>query len=558
MAIDASIALGIKPVQIENPLNNMAKFYNIQNDMQTNQMNQMKMDETQRAQAQAEDTRNFFRTPGLNIENMNPAQKQMLASKDPALFEKLMTQQSTQKTQESEAAKRSQEIEGMATGHYGDLFSKVTNPDEAHSLIAHQYANPAMKNAPFHATSEERAHANVPKVDMNTPEGQQAFQTYKDNQSLGAKEHAERQLLSFAVEGGNYVGRNKITGAIVSSSPISLTAEQAMYAPTDLEAKQARYKALAKQTADQAALIARTSGLGLPGTVEMLTEQQRQRTAEQDALRGEIGVLQKQGQSAKNTTIAPIQLLNELDLLVKNGQGNSQRAKDVRGLIEKEKHIAETEAYTPEGLNLAAELVRNGVVPPRGGKGAINAAAAAGVTAKDYVEGKTNIGALGALNKQQALTGAFEKTFNANADATLKSGLALNGRSGVPIIDEYIANPFAKATGKNPELAGFKVYLKGTLNEYAKIVSGTTGNAAVAQAEIKRMTDLLNSAQTREQLISAINAMKAEVANRRKGFIEQKAEMRGEALPAEAEVAAPHTHPNTKGRDTTNPLLTPR
>ena len=48
MAIDASIALGIKPVQIENPLNNMAKFYNIQNDMQTNQMNQMKMDEANR------------------------------------------------------------------------------------------------------------------------------------------------------------------------------------------------------------------------------------------------------------------------------------------------------------------------------------------------------------------------------------------------------------------------------------------------------------------------------------------------------------------------------
>ena len=42
----------------------------------------------------------------------------------------------------------------------------------------------------------------------------------------------------------------------------------------------------------------------------------------------------------------------------------------------------------------------------------------------------------------------------------------------------------------------------------------------------------------------------------RKREIEQKAEMRGEPVaPAEAEVAAPHTHPKTKGRDTTNPLL---
>ena len=531
MAINDEIAAGVKPIQMENPLNNMVKMYGIKNDMQTNEMNRLKMAETQRAQAQAEDTRNFFRTPGLNIENMTQEQKQILASKDPALFEKLMTQQSTQKTQESEAAKRSQEIEGMATGHYGDLFSKVTNPDEAHSLIAHQYANPAMKNAPFHATSEERAHANVPKVDMNTPEGQQAFQTYKDNQSLGAKEHAERQLLSFAVEGGNYVGRNKITGAIVSSSPISLTAEQAMYAPSGLEAKQAKLKALEKQTADQDAVIARTSGLGLPGTVEMLTEQQKSRTAEQDVLRGEIGVLQKQGQSAKNTTIAPLQLLNELDLLVKNGQGNSQRAKDVRGLIEKEKHIAETEAYTPEGLNLAAELVRNGVVPPRGGKGAINAAAAAGVTAKDYVSGKANIAGLTQVTKTESQTGAFENTFVKNAEATLQMGRRI-GKSGVPIIDEYLANPAARASGKNPELAAYDVFIKGTLNEYAKIVSGSLGNTAVAQAEIKKMEKLLNSAQTTEQLENAVNAMITETRNRRWGFKAQKAEILGQPAPA--------------------------
>ena len=74
MAIDASIALGIKPVQIENPLNNMVKMYGIKNDMQTNEMNRLKMAETQRAQAQAEDTRNFFRQPGFNVEKMTPAQ----------------------------------------------------------------------------------------------------------------------------------------------------------------------------------------------------------------------------------------------------------------------------------------------------------------------------------------------------------------------------------------------------------------------------------------------------------------------------------------------------
>ena len=529
MAIDASIALGLKPVQVENPLNNMAKFYNIRNDMQTNQMNQMKMDETQRAQAQAEDTRNFFRTPGLNIENMNPAQKQMLASKNPELFEKLMTQQSTQRTQESETNKRSAETEALHILPYAAEYGKLNNRDEAVRLTTHMYANKNLANAPFRAKTLEQAIAAIP--DDTTPEGKAAFKEYASKNALGAKDYADKQLLSFAVEGGNYVGRNKITGAIVSSSPISLTAEQNLYAPTDLEAKQARYKALAKQTADQAALIARTSGLGLPGTVEMLTEQQKSRTAEQDVLRGEIGVLQKQGQAAKNTTIAPLQLLNELDLLVKNGQGNSQRAKDVRGLIEKEKHIAEPEAYTPEGLNLAAELVRNGVVPPRGGKGAINAAAAAGVTAKDYVSGKANIAGLTQVTKTESQTGAFENTFVKNAEATLQMGRRI-GKSGVPIIDEYLANPAARASGKNPELAAYDVFIKGTLNEYAKIVSGSLGNTAVAQAEIKKMEKLLNSAQTTEQLENAVNAMITETRNRRWGFKAQKAEILGQPAPA--------------------------
>ena len=252
MAIDASIALGIKPVQIENPLNNMAKFYNIQNDMQTNQMNQMKMDETQRAQAQAEDTRNFFRTPGLNIENMNPAQKQMLASKNPELFEKLMTQQSTQRTQESETNKRSAETEALHILPYAAEYGRLNNRDEAVRLTTHMYANKNLANAPFRAKTLEQAIAAIP--DDTTPEGQIAFKDYASKNALGAKDYADKQLLSFAVEGGDYVGRNKFTGAIVSRSPMSMTAEQQTKFPvgfqegtTSLDARRVSLQAKLKQ-----------------------------------------------------------------------------------------------------------------------------------------------------------------------------------------------------------------------------------------------------------------------------------------------------------------------
>lgn len=48
MAIDASIALGIKPVQVKSQNEYMNELYTMRNAEQTNQMNQMKMDEANR------------------------------------------------------------------------------------------------------------------------------------------------------------------------------------------------------------------------------------------------------------------------------------------------------------------------------------------------------------------------------------------------------------------------------------------------------------------------------------------------------------------------------
>jgi hypothetical protein len=58
MAIDPSIALGVKPVQLESPINQMAKVYEMQNAVQSNQLNKMKMDEYTRGVAEAEQFKN--------------------------------------------------------------------------------------------------------------------------------------------------------------------------------------------------------------------------------------------------------------------------------------------------------------------------------------------------------------------------------------------------------------------------------------------------------------------------------------------------------------------
>jgi hypothetical protein len=58
MPVDASIALGVKPMPIESPINQMAKMYEMQNAVQSNQLNQMKMDEYKRGLTEDEAIKN--------------------------------------------------------------------------------------------------------------------------------------------------------------------------------------------------------------------------------------------------------------------------------------------------------------------------------------------------------------------------------------------------------------------------------------------------------------------------------------------------------------------
>ena len=58
MPIDPNIALGVKPIQLESPVNQMAQMYQLQNVAQSNQLNKMKMDEYTRGVAEDEQVKN--------------------------------------------------------------------------------------------------------------------------------------------------------------------------------------------------------------------------------------------------------------------------------------------------------------------------------------------------------------------------------------------------------------------------------------------------------------------------------------------------------------------
>ena len=60
MPLDTSIALGVRPPQIDSPINQMAKLYELRQAQQANVLNELKLQETQRGASENEAIRNYF------------------------------------------------------------------------------------------------------------------------------------------------------------------------------------------------------------------------------------------------------------------------------------------------------------------------------------------------------------------------------------------------------------------------------------------------------------------------------------------------------------------
>jgi len=122
MALDPSIALGIKPVQIESPINQMAKMYEMQNAVQANKLNQLKMDEYARGVAEAEE----FKRNMLGVDASTPQGQQSIYTNllragrvdDAAKFAKNIVETAnlglTGKKTQGDIAKQRQEFDNQA------------------------------------------------------------------------------------------------------------------------------------------------------------------------------------------------------------------------------------------------------------------------------------------------------------------------------------------------------------------------------------------------------------------------------------------------------------
>jgi hypothetical protein len=178
MAINDEIAAGGRPVQFENPLNNMVKFSNIQNDMANMALHRQKMEASTAAAARQGQLDRYLAGGGRDESIIYG----LGGVKDLAEIRQ-------GKEAQSRGEKTDAETEAIHILPYAAEYGKVNNRNEAISLTKHMYANPKLQNAAFHAKTLEQALAAIP--DDSTPEGKIALKDYASKNALGAKEYAE-------------------------------------------------------------------------------------------------------------------------------------------------------------------------------------------------------------------------------------------------------------------------------------------------------------------------------------------------------------------------------
>jgi hypothetical protein len=188
--------------------------------------------------------------------------------------------------------------------------------------------------------------------------------------------------------------------------------------------------------------------------------------------------------------------------------------------------------------NAAARYNLDGTLPPMGmGKAGMNLRteilnrAAKMASGKDPTEqrvqqiaNKADASALLQLRKQQTAGENFEKTALKNADLALAASEKMD-RTGVPVFNKWL-QAGRRGTG-SVEAANFDAANNSFVEEYAKVMTGSTGGAAATDSARQRAHELLDTSMTPEQYRSNVDILKKEMANRVQSFREQAEETEG-------------------------------
>jgi hypothetical protein len=551
MAINDEIAAGGRPIQFENPLNNMVKFANIQNDMANMALHRQKMATDAASTARQNELNNYLGSGG----------------RDPNRIYQLGGQEALNHINQANSARITGEktegetLDAAIKRGRGIFQDFVHTPQDARQFTYMQFTDPVMKKyMESLGVSFEQAVARIPKDPAE-------FRNYKEQYVVGMKEHLDNLAVKTTTNLGNRYEQRDGQGRLVGE-PMMMGAtvkERAEIDPAILSGI-ARQDELRQQIAQgnpsgQAPVASQTNQL-LNASVAQANDQTappiaplaanvNRPQAEFEAVTTKLRADQQQAAADKKAFEFKT-LVADVAKLEADGEGNSPTAQRLKARIAKETHIP------PDSSDLSEEQ-NNALYGPNGAvtQGRLDPYKVNGRSAKIYANAE--ISTPGTNMNQLAGAAAVNRNapFMAKQYAIemLPKMLANVGEAGKKLNfsdNKYFGELQAwyKGASNDPD---FRIYMAQRMDTLLTLTGAmrAVGMSDLAQkAEDEAAPKMMSPRAFDAYIQGQYKALEPRLALSRK--------FTGSKPPAEAEVAAPHAHPKTKGRDTTNPLLTPR
>lgn len=217
MAIDPSIALGVRGIELQNPMNALAQFSQIQGAQQANKLNQMQMAEYERARNEEESLRNYLSGADLTATDTRNALMAKFG-KSGREFAKGLTELDKAKTEE---AARKAKLAIDKTSMYRDMVGGIASPADAVEFMKLQATDPDMAGTPI-------TRMPLMKVLSSIPQDPAGFETWKKQTALGMTKFVEQNKpqLSTKDTGGELIDRTfePLTGKMTTLSTTKKTA----------------------------------------------------------------------------------------------------------------------------------------------------------------------------------------------------------------------------------------------------------------------------------------------------------------------------------------------
>lgn len=202
--IDPSIALGVKPLQLDNPMNAMAMYSQIQGAQQANQLNRLKMDEYERARTEEEGVRNALARGDLKLDTPEGRAGLLKYGKTGLEYGKALTEQQKSATERQAAEVKLVDDKLKQSRNF---LEGVQTPEQYIAWHEANHRDPVL--GPMLASRGITAETSRARImgELAKPNG---LQKLINESKLGVEKFAERNTMTAAETAADQRARDRL------------------------------------------------------------------------------------------------------------------------------------------------------------------------------------------------------------------------------------------------------------------------------------------------------------------------------------------------------------